>query len=134
MKKSNTQKQVYLVDDHPLMRESLAALLQQELGLVVCGEADNAERAEQEIEERKPDLAILDLSLKESSGFELIKSLRSATPELKIIVLSMHDERLYAERCIRGGANKYLMKRGSSERIVAAVSDVLSWKAEGRQP
>jgi DNA-binding NarL/FixJ family response regulator len=125
MKKTGGQRQVYLVDDHPLMRESLAVLLQQELGLVICGEADNATRAEREIEEKKPDLAILDISLKESSGVDLIRSLRSTTPQLKIIVLSMHDERLYAERCIQGGANRYLMKRAPSERILAAVSEVL---------
>src|ERR1700748_2631296 len=97
MSDTDNRKHVYLVDDHPLMRESLEALLKQELDLVVCGEADNAKRAQREILERKPDLAILDITLNESSGFDIIKSLRAEAPRLKIIVLSMHDEKLYAE-------------------------------------
>jgi DNA-binding NarL/FixJ family response regulator len=126
MSETNNQKRVYLVEDHPLMRASLAALLKQELGLVICGEADNAKRAQREIMEKNPDLAILDLSLNESSGFDLIKDLRTEFPRLKIIVLSMHDEKIYAERCIRGGADGYLMKRESSKRIVGAIRDVLA--------
>jgi DNA-binding NarL/FixJ family response regulator len=128
MSKTDNQKRVYLVEDHPLMRESLGTLLRQELGLVICGEADNAKRAEREILEKNPDLAILDISLNGSSGFDLIKSLRAVAPRLKIIVLSMHDEKLYAERCIRGGANGYLMKRESSKRILDAIRDVLAGK------
>jgi DNA-binding NarL/FixJ family response regulator len=128
MNKTDNQKRVYLVEDHPLMRESLGTLLRQELGLVICGEADNAKRAEREILEKNPDLAILDISLNGSSGFDLIKSLRAVAPRLKIIVLSMHDEKLYAERCIRGGANGYLMKRESSKRILDAIRDVLAGK------
>jgi DNA-binding NarL/FixJ family response regulator len=128
MNKTDDQKRVYLVEDHPLMRESLATLLKQELDLVICGEADNAKRAEREIPELNPDLAILDISLNESSGFDLIKWLRAEVPRLKIIVLSMHDEKLYAERCIRGGANGYLMKRESSKRILEAIRDVLAGK------
>jgi DNA-binding NarL/FixJ family response regulator len=126
MNETNNRKRVYLVEDHPLMRESLGALLKQELDLVICGEADNAKRAQREILEKMPDLAILDISLNESSGFDLIKGLRTEAPRLKIIVLSMHDEKLYAERCIRGGADGYLMKRESSKRIVGAIRDVLA--------
>jgi DNA-binding NarL/FixJ family response regulator len=125
---ADNRKRVYLVDDHPLMRESLEALIKQELDLVVCGEADNARRAQREILERKPDLAILDITLNESSGFDIIKSLKAEAPRLKIIVLSMHDEKLYAERCIRAGANGYVMKRESSDRIVGAIRDVLAGK------
>lgn len=128
MNDSVSGKRVYLVDDHPLMRESLAALLEQELGLKICGQADNAKRAQREIVEKKPDLAILDISLNESSGFDLIKDLRTEAPRLKIIILSMHDEKLYAERCVRGGADGYLMKRESSKRIVGAIRDVLAGK------
>jgi DNA-binding NarL/FixJ family response regulator len=128
MAETDNRKLVYLVDDHPLMRESLEALLKQELDLVICGQADNARRAQREILERKPDLAILDITLNESSGFDIIKSLRAEAPRLKIIVLSMHDEKLYAERCIRAGANGYVMKRESSDRIVGAIRDVLAGK------
>ena len=122
------RKRVYLVDDHPLMRESLEALLNQELDLAVCGGADNAKRAQREILDKKPDLAIVDITLNESSGFDIIKSLRAAMPRLKIIVLSMHDEKLYAERCIRAGANGYIMKRESSKRIVGAIREVFADK------
>ena len=128
MNETHHRKRVYLVEDHPLMRASLAALLKQELDLVICGEADNAKRAQREIIEKKPDLAILDISLNDSSGFDLIKGLRTEAPRLKIIVLSMHDEKIYAERCIRGGADGYLMKRESSKRIVGAIRDVLAGK------
>ena len=128
MSEMGNPKRVYLVDDHPLMRESLEALLKQELDLVVCGAADNARRAQKEILEKKPDLAILDITLNESSGFDIIKCLRAEAPRLKIVVLSMHDEKLYAERCIRSGANGYVMKRESSDRILSAIRDVLAGK------
>ena len=79
MNETSNRKRVYLVEDHPLMRASLAALLKQELDLVICGEADNAKRAQREISERRPDLAVLDLSLNDSSGFDLIKGLKAET-------------------------------------------------------
>jgi DNA-binding NarL/FixJ family response regulator len=120
--------QVYLVDDHQFVRESLAYLLSQEPDLVVCGESGTASRAEREILDNRPDLAVVDISLGDSSGFDLIKILHREIPQLRIIVLSMHDEKLYAERCIRAGAHGYLMKRESSKRIVSAVRDVLGGK------
>jgi DNA-binding NarL/FixJ family response regulator len=126
MNKMVDQKRVYLVEDHPLMRESLATLLKQEMSLVICGESDSAKRAEREIPEMNADLAILDISLNGSSGFDLIKRLRAEVPRLKIIVLSMHDEKLYAERCIRAGANGYLMKREPSKRVLEAIRDVFA--------
>ena len=119
---------VYLVDDHPLVRASLASLLKQELNILVCGEAQSAEVAEREIIEKRPDLAILDISLNGGSGFEIIKPLRENCPQLKIIVLSMHDEKLYAERCIRKGANGYIMKREPPKLIVEAIRTVLAGK------
>jgi DNA-binding NarL/FixJ family response regulator len=128
MNKMDDRKRVYLVEYHPLMRQSLATLLKQELDLVICGEADNAKHAAREIRERNPDLAILDISLNGSSGFDLIKWLRAEVPRLKIIVLSMHDEKLYAERCVRVGANGYLMKREPSRRILEAIREVLVGK------
>ncbi len=117
---------IYLVDDHPLMRESLASLIAQEPDLAICGESDNALRAEREIIAKKPDLAIVDISLNGSSGFDLIKVLKAELPRLKIIILSMHDEKLYAERCIRAGAHGYVMKRESTRQILNAIHEVLA--------
>jgi len=120
--------QVYLVDDHSLLRESIANLLRQEPDLSVCGEAKDADRAYREITTLNPDLAIVDISLDNSSGFDLIRNLREEMPELRIAVLSMHDEALYAERCIRAGANGYVMKRETSKRFLTTIREVLAGK------
>ena len=124
---SKTKKtQIYIVDDHPLVRESLSSLINQQPDLAVCGESESALRAMREIIAIEPDVAILDISLKESSGLELIKAVKAKLPRLSIVVLSMHDEQLYAERCIRAGASAYVMKRESSKRIVVAVREVMA--------
>lgn len=128
MRSAPKKIRVFLVDDHQFVRESLSVLLGQEPDLTVCGEADNAAAAEREILEKQPDLAIVDMSLNGSSGFDLIRVLHREIPALRILALSMHDEKLYAERCIRAGAHGYLMKRESSKRIVDAVRDVLKGK------
>jgi DNA-binding NarL/FixJ family response regulator len=119
---------IYLVDDHPVVRETLTNLLNQEPDLVVCGEAEDTASAMKDIPARNPDLVILDISLKASSGFDLIKNLRAEIPHLGIVVFSMHDERLYAERCIRAGAKGYVMKRESTNRILVAIREVLAGK------
>jgi DNA-binding NarL/FixJ family response regulator len=126
MQNKAKKTQVYLVDDHPLVRESLTSLINQQADLAVCGEAENGARALREIAALKPDVAILDISLRESSGLELIKAAKTTMPDLSIVVLSMHDEELYAERCIRAGAGGYVMKREASNRVVAAVREVLA--------
>lgn len=118
--------QIYLVDDHPLVRESLISLINQQPDLAVCGESDSAARAMREMLAIQPDLAIMDLSLKGSSGLELIKAVKAKMRRLSIVVLSVHDERLYAERCIRAGASAYVMKREPSKRIIVAVREVLA--------
>jgi DNA-binding NarL/FixJ family response regulator len=118
--------QIYIVDDHPLVRESLTNLINQQPDLAVCGWAESATRAMREMLALQPELAILDISLKESSGLELIKAVKAKMPRLSMVVLSMHDEQLYAERCIRAGAAAYVMKRESSKRIVTAVREVLA--------
>jgi DNA-binding NarL/FixJ family response regulator len=128
MQDKTKKTQIYLVDDHEFVRESLAYMLSQEPDLAVCGEADTAIRAEKEILTNRPDLAVLDISLNGSSGFDLIKTLHVAMPQLRIVILSMHDERLYAERCIRAGAHGYVMKRESSKRIVSTIREVLAGK------
>jgi DNA-binding NarL/FixJ family response regulator len=122
------KKHIYLVDDHPVVRESLTFLLNQEPDLSVCGEAEDAGRALKDIPVKNPDLVIIDISLNASSGFELIKSLKSILPHLGIVIFSMHDEKLYAERCIRAGAGGYVMKRESTRRILGTVRDVLAGK------
>lgn len=125
----NTEKTtVFLVDDHPLVREWLTNLIHQQPDLVVCGEAESAPAALQAINRLKPDVAIVDISLTNSSGLELIKGITAAQPRVAIIVLSMHDERLYAERALRAGARGYIMKRETARKIIAAIRQVLEGK------
>ena len=107
---------IFLVDDHPLVREWLTNLIHQQPDLVVCGESEDAPHALQEISTAKPDVAIVDISLKHGSGIELIKNLKAQHPGIAIIVLSMHDERLYAERALRAGARGYIMKRETAKK------------------
>ena len=119
------KSKVFLVDDHPLVREWLSNLIHQEENLIVCGEAEDAAEAQRGIDKAKPDVVIVDISLKGSSGIELIKSLKHRHPSLAIIVLSMHDENLYAERVIRAGARGYVMKRETAQKIIAGIQRVL---------
>ena len=120
--------EIYLVDDHPLVREGLANLINQQSDLTICGEAEEAPQALKEIGTRKPDVAIVDISLKGSSGLELIKQLKQQHPDVAVIALSMHDEKLYAERAIRAGARGYVMKRESTRKIVGAIRQVMQGK------
>lgn len=121
-------KKIYVVDDHPLVRESLANLIGQQLDLTICGEAESAKEAMQGIAELKPDLAIVDISLKDSFGIELIKDLRTAHPEVILLVLSMHDESLYAERVLRLGAMGYIMKQEATKKVIEGIRRVLEGK------
>jgi DNA-binding NarL/FixJ family response regulator len=116
---------VFLVDDHPLVREHLTALLQAQADLAVCGEAADAPAALELIGRQTPDLVILDISLKGSNGLELIKSLKELRPRLPVLVLSMHDEMLYAERSLRAGALGYITKEEATVSILSAVRRVL---------
>ena len=116
---------VFLVDDHPLVREHLTALIQRETDLEVCGEAADAPTALSLISQRAPDLVILDISLKRSSGLELIKSLKELWPKLPALVLSMHDEMLYAERSLRAGALGYITKEEATVNVLSAIRKVL---------
>lgn len=116
---------IFLVDDHPLVREWLGNLLRQQEGLAVCGEADSVESALAGILRAKPELAIVDLALANGWGLDLIKQLARQASETRIIVLSMHDEKLYAERMLRSGARGYVMKRETAKVIVAAIRQVL---------
>lgn len=117
---------VILVDDHPLVREHLRALLDREADLEVCGEAADARAALELILRQAPELVILDISLKRSSGLELIKHLRELCPKLRVLVLSMHDELLYAERALRAGAMGYITKEEATVNVLSAVRRVLA--------
>ncbi len=119
---------VFLVDDHPLVREWLTNLINQQPDFTVCGEAESAPPALEAILALKPRIAIVDLSLKDSSGIDLIKALRQACPAVAVLVLSMHDESHYAERALRAGAKGYIMKRETTKKIVTAIRQVLEGK------
>jgi len=119
---------ILLVDDHPLVREWLANLINQQPDLAVSGEAESVKQALDFLSKAPPDLAIIDLSLNESSGLDLIKAVKASYPHIGMIVLSMHDERHYAERAIRAGARGYVMKRETTKKIISAIHQVLSGK------
>ncbi|HEY1612449.1 MAG TPA: response regulator transcription factor [Rhizomicrobium sp.] len=122
---SNVSK-VFLVDDHPLVREWLTTLINQLPDLEVCGEAAGADKAIDGIARENPDVAILDLSLNDGSGLSLIKDVKAHNPETAVVVLSMHDERFYAERAFRAGARGYVMKGEATSSIAAALREVLN--------
>lgn len=116
---------IFLLDDHSIFRAGLRCLLEAEPDLAVCGEAESGEQAFSRIDKAHPDLVMIDLSLPGSSGIELIKNFRSRYPDLHMLVLSMHDESLYAERVLRAGAKGYVMKQESADQLIAAVRRVL---------
>lgn len=122
------KKRIVIVDDHPLVREWLANLIHQQPDLMVCDETENAPSALSMVDTAKPDLVIADINLKNSSGIELIKSLSECHPEVPVLVLSMHDESLYAERAYRAGARGYVNKRETAQKVVEAIRRVLSGK------
>jgi DNA-binding NarL/FixJ family response regulator len=122
------QKRIFIVDDHPMMREGLAQLIAHETDLTVCGEADDGAQALEQIEKLKPDLALVDITLRSTSGLELIKDLRIRVPALAILVISMHDESLYAERVLRAGGRGYVMKQEGGKKLMEAIRHVLSGK------
>jgi DNA-binding NarL/FixJ family response regulator len=122
------KRRIFLVDDHPLVREWLTNLIHQQADLAVCGEAESGPKALQSIAEVKPDVAIVDIALKDSSGIELIKDLKQGCPNVAVLVLSMHEEALYAERALRAGAKGYIMKRETARRVIAAIRQVLEGK------
>jgi DNA-binding NarL/FixJ family response regulator len=116
---------IFLVDDHVLLREWLTNLITQQPDLAVCGEAASAEEAMQKIIAAKPDMAIVDISLKESSGIELIKNIKERCPQVAILVLSMHEGSHHVERALQAGANGYVMKRESAKDLIAAIRRIL---------
>ena len=116
---------VVLVEDHPMFREQLAHLIDKEPAMTVCGQADNAHDAFQLIELKNPDIAIVDLTLKGPSGLELIKDLKAKEIDVPVLVLSMHDEALYAERVLKAGGRGYITKNEVSKEVMTAIYAVL---------
>ena len=119
-------KRILLVDDHPMVRERLMEVIVREPDLTVCGEAEDRFQAMEKIAATRPHLAIVDLTLKGSHGMELIKDAHSQYPDLAMLVVSMHDESLYAERVIRAGARGYITKQEATRKIMLAIRTVLN--------
>jgi DNA-binding NarL/FixJ family response regulator len=117
---------ILIVDDHPVLRFGIRQMISAEPDLEVCGEADSASDARRQVAGARPDLVIVDLSLAEGTGLDLIRSLQDSAPDLPVLVLSMHDETLFAERVLRAGARGYIMKREAITGLVTAIRQVLS--------
>jgi DNA-binding NarL/FixJ family response regulator len=116
---------VILVEDHPMFREQLAQLINRDLGMTVCGEADNVKDAMVLIDEHEPDVAIVDLTLRQSNGLEMLKDLKAQNSKVRVLVLSMHDEEIYAERVLRAGARGYITKNEASFEVIKAIRKVM---------
>ena len=124
--RQSDKREVLIVDDHPVVRQGLAQMIDQEHDLHVCGQAEDAHEAMRAIRQLQPDMVTVDISLKETSGIELIKDIKVQYPSLPVLTLSMHDERVYAERALRAGARGYIMKQEATEKVVTAIRRVLS--------
>ncbi len=120
-----TKKAVFLVDDHPLVRDWLSRLINEETDLEVTGWADNADTAISSIERLQPEIIIIDIGLRGKSGLELIRFLTDQNPDLLILVLSMHDEAVYASRALKAGARGYVSKREATEKVILAIRRLL---------
>lgn len=116
---------VLLVDDHPILRAGLGRMINQEADMMICGEAEDGPTAFDLAGTLNPDIAVIDISLKGSNGIELVKNLKARYPELPTLVLSMHDESLYAERALRAGSLGYIMKEEAIEQVLVAIRKVL---------
>ncbi len=124
MKKSR----ILIVDDHPIFRKGLGQLINEEDDMEVCGEAEDVFSAIQRIKSLKPDLAIVDITLKDTSGLELLKYIADNGIPLPVLVLSMHDEKIFAERALKSGAKGYIMKQEMSDNVAAAIRQLLAGK------
>jgi DNA-binding NarL/FixJ family response regulator len=120
------KKKVLIVDDHPMMRQGLAQLINSEKDLAVCCEANTARQAFEAVSKSRPDIALVDISLPDQSGLEFIKDVHATYPELPVLVVSMHDESLYAERVLRAGGRGYIMKQEGGQKFMEAIRRVLS--------
>lgn len=125
---AQSKKRILIVDDHPMMRQGLAQLVGAEPDLIVCGEVDSAESAIDAVGKSKPDLVLADISLPGKNGLELIKDFQAVQPGLPVLVISMHDESLYAERVLRAGGRGYIMKQEGGRKLMLALRQVLAGK------
>lgn len=123
--KVSRKRRILLVDDHAIVRDGFAEVIKTHPDLTVCGEAESAAEAIAAVERLKPDLVVVDLSLQGGSGLDLLKNLKTLHPLMRMLVLSMHDEALYAERALRAGALGYVMKRQDSATLLRAIREVL---------
>jgi DNA-binding NarL/FixJ family response regulator len=126
--RTTPRKRILVVDDHPILREGLRQSIDRQPDLMVCGEAENAAQTLAAIAKLKPDLVLVDISMPGKSGFELVKDLRTVHPDVPVLVLSMHDESLYAERVLRAGARGYIMKHERPKRLLEAMRHDLDGK------
>lgn len=120
------RRRILLVDDHPVTRQGVATLINQQLDLFVCGEADSAHQALEMLQTVKADMAVVDITLKTTSGIELMKSIKVQFPKLPVLMMSMHEESMYAERALRAGAKGYIMKQEANVKILEAINEVLA--------
>lgn len=120
------KSRVFVVDDHPIVRQGLALLINREPDLMVCGEAEDAHTAMQSIATARPDIMVVDISLNGPDGLDLLKDVRTHNVELPVLILSMHDESIYAERALRAGAQGYIMKQEATEKVLVALRRILS--------
>jgi DNA-binding NarL/FixJ family response regulator len=120
------KSRILIVDDHPVVRRGITSLVNEEPDLEVCATAASMTEAKERLERHEADLMVLDISLPDGSGVDLIKQVKSTHPELKILVSSVHDDMLYAERCLKAGALGYINKREAADEIIAAIRRVLS--------
>ena len=121
----STKCRILIVDDHPMVRERLAEVIKSEPDLLICGEAETRLQALQLVVQTHPDLVLLDLNLKDSQGTEVIKDIVAQKPRLRVLVISMHDESLFAERAIRAGACGYITKQEATKNVLVAIRKVL---------
>jgi DNA-binding NarL/FixJ family response regulator len=119
---------IFIVDDHPMTRAGLTHLINHQPDTLVCGEAENAAEALDLFDVSQPDLMLIDITLPDKSGLELIKDIKAIRPELPILVISMHDESLYADRVLRAGARGYITKHEGGDKLLVAIRQVLSGK------
>ncbi|MBU1170134.1 MAG: response regulator transcription factor [Proteobacteria bacterium] len=122
------QSRIFIVDDHPVFRKGLAQLINEESDLMVCGEAEDVTEARRALEKNKPDMVIVDITLKDKSGLDLIRFLRDNHGDIPVLVVSMHEESLYGVRAMKAGARGYIMKAEMTENVIQAIRQVLSGK------
>jgi DNA-binding NarL/FixJ family response regulator len=121
-----TKSKVLVVDDHPIVRQGLTLMINRESDLTVCGEAEDAQTAMQSVTATRPDILVVDISLNGPDGLDLLKNIRTRYPDLPVLILSMHDESIYAERALRAGAQGYIMKQEATEKVLVALRRILS--------